>query len=205
MATPKGQRIGIIIIAVVMVVGTIGAFAGMVLGVQNQAVEGEQGQLAYDKYQTEVETQSKELSDKYYPILAKYKDMPAKFGRDSVKKLATKDLMVGEGGKISADTEYAAYYIGWNIDGKVFDQSIEGSALKAPLDPSMGLIEGWGKGVEGMKLGGVRLISIPSDLAYGETGSGDEIPPNAPIKFIVLAIEKPKEIEQPADLIMGGN
>ena len=47
---------------------------------------------------------------------------------------------------------------------------------------------GWYDGVEGMKIGGVREVTIPAGLAYGETGSGEDIPPNTPIKFLIMAI-----------------
>lgn len=82
-----------------------------------------------------------------------------------------------------------AFYIGWNPKGKVFESSIKGESLSRPLDVTPGyLLSGWYSGVDGMKMGGVREITLPSDLAYGETGKGDDIPPNTPIKFIVLAI-----------------
>ncbi len=52
----------------------------------------------------------------------------------------------------------------------------------------MSLIPGWAEGVIGMRVGGVREITIPSDLAYKDQGSGNDIPPNTPIKFIVYVI-----------------
>ena len=200
MATPKSQRIAILIIAVVMVVGTFGSFAALILGAKNESADTERAQQASAVYQSEVEAQNKELTEKYYPVLSQYKELPGKFDRDSVKELTTEDLVVGTGSEIKDGKDYVAYYIGWNIDGKVFDQSIEGETLKTPIDPSMGLIEGWDEGVKGMKIGGVRLLTIPSDKAYGEKGGGDDIPSNTPIKFVVMAIEKPKQIEVPAIL-----
>ena len=52
-----------------------------------------------------------------------------------------------------------------------------------------------------MRIGGVRVITIPSDKAYGEQGSGDDIPPNTPIKFVVMAIELPPAVDIPAELL----
>jgi FKBP-type peptidyl-prolyl cis-trans isomerase len=49
------------------------------------------------------------------------------------------------------------------------------------------MIEGWNQGVLGMKIGGVRELTIPAELAYGETGSG-KIPANSPIKFVLMTI-----------------
>jgi FKBP-type peptidyl-prolyl cis-trans isomerase FkpA len=59
------------------------------------------------------------------------------------------------------------------------------------------LIQGWKEGMKGMKIGGIREITIPSDKAYGESGQGDDIPANTPLKFVVMAIPAPAAIEQP--------
>lgn len=63
----------------------------------------------------------------------------------------------------------AMYYIGWNPDGKIFDQSIDGETLKSPLSldgvGASDVIVGWKKGLLGMKVGGVRELTIPS--GYG--------------------------------------
>lgn len=59
------------------------------------------------------------------------------------------------------------------------------------------MIKGWSQGVIGMKIGGVRELTIPYDLAYGETGSGDKIPANTPLKFVIMLIEQPETIVQP--------
>jgi FKBP-type peptidyl-prolyl cis-trans isomerase len=104
-------------------------------------------------------------------------------------KVTTTDLVPGDGADITKDTKYQAYYIGWNPKGKTFDSSFSSDKLKAPIDTSQGsMISGWTTGVAGMKVGGVREITIPSDLAYGDKGSGDDIPPNTPIKFVVMII-----------------
>ena len=47
------------------------------------------------------------------------------------------------------------------------------------------VIQGWDQGVVGMREGGRRLLKIPSDLAYGEAGSGTSIGPNTPLVFVV--------------------
>lgn len=198
MATPKKQRIGIWIIAAVMLVGTLGSFAVMVLANENSQKDLAEQQKYYEEYMKQLEEQqkkdeaaAKELSDKYYGEFVKYKDSPATFDESSVgDTVTTKDLKAGDGAEITADTKYKAYYIGWTPKGTVFDSSFDGESLKAPIDTSvMSLIEGWNQGVVGMKVGGVREITIPSDLAYGEEGSGDKIGPNTPIKFIVMVIE----------------
>lgn len=202
MATPKSQRIGIWIIAIVMLVGTIGSFAVMVLANNNQQIDQARFQQLSDEFEEAKTQQASELSDKYFDTLNKFAKVPAKFNAKSVTKLATKDLITGKGGEIKeGDISYSIYYIGWNPDGKIFDQSFadDGKSLSAPLGGGQ-FIEGMNEGIVGMKIGGVRQITIPADLAYGEKGQGDDIPPNTPIKFIVLAIEV-EEIEPSKELL----
>lgn len=193
MATPKRQRIGIWIIAIVMLVGTVGSFAVMVLEGDNAKRDQEEQNKLLEEYKKQYEEQQKkadELSVTYYPQFKEYQSKPAEFDMSQVgDAVMTTDLKVGDGAEITDQTMYQAYYIGWNPKGKTFDSSFDGEKLKAPIDTSQtSLIPGWTEGVKGMKVGGVREITIPSDKAYGEQGSGDEIPPNTPIKFIVMVI-----------------
>lgn len=196
MATPRSQQIGIWIIAVVLLVGTLGSFLVMVLSNQNQAKDQAALQNAYNTYQTSVTAQTKKLSDTYYPTFSQYSTIPAAFSADGIKTVTTIDLKVGDGATLTSTTTYSAYYIGWNPKGVVFDQSIETGALKAPIAGG-NPITGWNEGVVGMKIGGVREITISSDKAYGATGSGDNIPPNTPIKFVVMVIPKVADIPMP--------
>lgn len=215
MATKKTQRWAILIIMIVTVVGTLGSFAVMVLASQNQSQEKVAYQEALSRYQKEaaeyqkkLDAQTAALSKKYYAKFAPYSSKVGKYSIDSVKKLTTADLSAGDGAKIDGSTKFAAYYIGWDANGNVFDQSIDKSSkkLKAPLPidglDTASLIAGWKEGMKGMRIGGVRLITIPSDKAYGEQGSTDgsgnqTIAPNMPLKFVVMAIPAPEEIPQP--------
>ena len=203
MATKTTQRIGIWIIAGALVFGTIGSFAVMILAPKNhQADQGRaqeqyaQYQESLDAYQEQVTAQATELSEKYYDEFSQYESVPAAFDKADVTKLETKDLKIGSGEVITKDSEYSAYYIGWNPQGEVFDSSFDGERLKAPIAGG-NLIEGWNEGVVGMKTGGVRLLTIPAEQAYGEQGQGDNIPPNTPLKFIVMIIPKVEEIPVP--------
>ncbi|NCU38039.1 hypothetical protein EOL96_03235 [Candidatus Saccharibacteria bacterium] len=213
MATRTAQRWGILAILIVTVIGTLGSFAVMVLSTQNQAnddarlqqIQAEY-QAKYEDYQAELDKQSSELSAKYYTTFKNYESFAEPYALESVTDLVMNDIVVGSGEEITGTTKFAAYYIGWNPKGKIFDQSIEGDKLKAPLYDAVGLssgldgaglIQGWIEGMKGMRIGGVREIAIPSDKAYGEAGQGDDIPANTPIKFIVMAIEPPDLIEQP--------
>jgi FKBP-type peptidyl-prolyl cis-trans isomerase len=209
MATKKSQRIGIIIILVALVVGTLGSFAIMVLAQQNQSTEAAKQQEATAKYeqaaasyQAAVDKQSAELSDKYYQTLSPYASRVATFDRDAVTELKKDDLVVGDGAEIAGNTPIGVYYIGWNPKGKIFDQSIKEGRLIAPFPFASGIdnggvIEGWISGLKGMRIGGIRELTIPSDLAYGEQDKGDDIPPNTPLKFVVMAIAAPETIPVP--------
>lgn len=213
MATPRKQRIGILIILIVTVIGTLGSFLVLVLNSQNQQKDQVAYQEAYTKYQADmsayqkkIDAQTAQLSAQYYPEFSQYESTPAKFDLNSITKLVSTDLKVGEGATIDDTTNFAAYYIGWDPDGTIFDQSIASNALKAPLAvnglANASLIQGWKDGIKGMKIGGIRELDIPSDQAYGEQGSKDSsgktiIGPNTPLKFILMAIPAPATIPQP--------
>lgn len=219
MATTKGQRVGIAIILAVTVIGTVGSFAVMILSQQNATKQAQQQQkdladyqAKQAEYQKKLDAQAKELSDKYFTSFSQYASRVGEFNlADNNKDLKTEDIVTGDGDEIKDDTKFAAYYIGWNPNGKVFDQSIKDTALKSPLPIATGLakaslIQGWKDGMKGMKLGGVRQMTIPSDKAYGETGQGDLIPPNTPLRFIVMAVPLPDQIpapEYPASILQG--
>lgn len=212
MATATAQRVGIWIIAIVLTVGTIGSFVAIILGNDNQRVDqarmselSNEYQTAINDYQTKVNEQAQELSNQYFAEFNHYASRPAGFDAASVTELSKEDVKIGNGEEITASSSFTAYYIGWNPTGQVFDGSIEGSTLKPPLYVSPGgVITGWSEGLVGMKVGGVRQLTIPASMAYGEQGSGDMIPPNTPLKFVVMIIPTPEQIpypEPPAELL----
>lgn len=207
MAATKIQRVGIWIIAIFMAVGTIGSFAIIVLANANaQNDQKRYNELATEyqadvtRYQEEVAAQGAELSKKYFDSFKKYLSSPAKFDKKSVMELKTKDLVKGKGEKLTSESTFTAYYIGWGPDGKMFDSSFsdDKKSLIAPLSVEPGtVIKGWTQGVDGMREGGVRELTIPSDLAYGEAGHGADIPADTPLKFIMMVIPEPDKIELP--------
>jgi peptidylprolyl isomerase len=81
-----------------------------------------------------------------------------------------------------------AFYQGTLKDGgKVFDSAFDrGEPVAFQLN---GVIEGWQKGVPGMKIGGVRRLIIPSKLGYGERGAPPTIPANADLVFIIQLVD----------------
>jgi FKBP-type peptidyl-prolyl cis-trans isomerase FkpA len=202
MSATKAQRIGIWIIAAFMAVGTIGSFAIIILANKNQQTDQARVTELTAKYQADVAAQAKELSGTYFDKFNQYSSRVRTFDAAGITDLKTEDLAVGDGETLTAESTFTAYYIGWTPDGKIFDSSISGNSLKAPFTASPGqVIKGWTNGVVGMKVGGVRELTIPSDQGYGATGSGASIPPNTPLKFVMMVIPTPAQVPVPQELI----
>jgi FKBP-type peptidyl-prolyl cis-trans isomerase len=95
------------------------------------------------------------------------------------------DVTIGEGDPVEAGDTITVHYHGTLLDGTVFDSSWDRGQ---PFTTAIGVgqvIAGWDEGMVGMRVGGRRILVIPSDLAYGESGSGGVIGPNAPLAFVV--------------------
>ncbi len=101
-------------------------------------------------------------------------------------KLETKDLITGTGPEATSGETVTVNYVGvLYSNGKVFDASWK---RHEPFTFTLGkgqVIKGWDQGILGMKVGGRRELIIPSELAYGKTGSPPTIPANAPLVFVV--------------------
>ena len=95
------------------------------------------------------------------------------------------DQVVGTGDAAVAGKTASVHYTGWLESGKKFDSSVDrGQPFSFPLGAGR-VIKGWDEGVQGMKVGGKRKLTIPSDLGYGSRGAGGVIPPNAMLIFDV--------------------
>jgi FKBP-type peptidyl-prolyl cis-trans isomerase len=113
---------------------------------------------------------------------------------EPVTELKIEDVKEGKGEAAVAGDSLTVHYTGWLTDGTEFDSS-KNSGQPFPFTLGAGqVIPGWDQGVAGMKVGGVRKLTIPPDLAYGAGGTPDgTIPPNATLVFEVeiVSIDKP--------------
>lgn len=202
------QRIAILVIAILLLGSVVLTYVLVVLngsgGSTSKSEEEEIAELTekYQKKSEELEAAAVPLSDKYFNDFVKYKSEVSSYNSANANTagLETKDLKAGTGRTLEeGDTDYSAYYIGWCADGSIFDSSFNDNenptSLKSPISASIGLIEGWNQGVIGMKLGGVRKISMSGALAYGDT---QEIcgGTNSPLKFVVFAMEPDEKIKE---------
>lgn len=99
------------------------------------------------------------------------------------KELVKEDILIGKGKEAENGKKITVNYLGTLEDGTKFDSSYD---RKKPFEFTLGqgdVISGWDLGVLGMKEGGKRKLTIPSDLGYGATGSPPAIPPNATLVF----------------------
>jgi FKBP-type peptidyl-prolyl cis-trans isomerase FkpA len=99
--------------------------------------------------------------------------------------LGIEDLVVGQGDTAAKGQRVSVHYTGWLTDGRKFDSSKD---RNQPFQFALGrgeVIRGWDQGVEGMKVGGTRKLTIPPEMGYGARGAGGVIPPNATLVFEV--------------------
>jgi peptidylprolyl isomerase len=115
------------------------------------------------------------------------------------------DEVPGTGATAQPGQNVTVHYTGWLQDptaadgrGKKFDSSKD---RDDPFEFKLGagmVIRGWDEGVQGMQVGGTRVLTIPAQLGYGERGAGGVIPPNATLIFEVELLPTP---ERPALVI----
>ena len=106
--------------------------------------------------------------------------------------LQYEDTVPGTGAEAAAGNHVRVHYTGWlhdpiakNSRGKKFDSSKDrGDPFTFGLGGGQ-VIRGWDEGVQGMKVGGTRVLTIPAELGYGARGAGGAIPPNAMLVFEV--------------------
>ena len=105
-------------------------------------------------------------------------DIPFELGID--------DLVVGDGDEATSGKKVSVHYVGVSFKtGEEFDASWNrGQPFEFRLGKGQ-VIPGWDAGVQGMKVGGRRKLTIPSAMAYGARGAGGVIKPHEPLVFVV--------------------
>jgi peptidylprolyl isomerase len=111
-------------------------------------------------------------------------DIPA--GQAPPEELQIEDLQVGDGPEAAAGQSVEVHYLGvsWST-GQEFDASWNrGTTFRFGLGQGQ-VIPGWDQGVQGMRVGGQRRLTIPPHLAYGSRGAGGVIGPDETLVFVV--------------------
>ncbi len=106
----------------------------------------------------------------------------------TLNSLVIDDVVFGDGPEVAVGDTVTVHYIGKLQNGQEFDNS---NKRGTPFTFTVGegrVIEGWEKGIIGMKKGGQRVLVIPPQMAYGTNGAGP-IPPNATLIFAITLLE----------------
>jgi FKBP-type peptidyl-prolyl cis-trans isomerase FkpA len=104
-------------------------------------------------------------------------------------ELIIEDTVIGTGATAAVGQTVSVHYTGMFPDGRKFDSSLD---RRQPFEFPLGdgaVIQGWDEGVQGMRVGGKRKLTIPPHLGYGTRGAGNVIPPNATLVFEVELLE----------------
>ena len=198
--SPK-QRVFIILIAILMLGSIVAGYAAIVLnggktsGATTESKISEEKLAEYEEAYNKKVAEFSEATKGDFEKFIKYKSEITAYNETSANSggMQTKDLKTGSGEEIKDGVEYLAYYVGWCADESIFDSSFDNNdnptSFSKILDASLGMIEGWNLGVEGMEIGGIREITIPGELAYGDSMEicGGK---NKPLKFMVMTKAK---------------
>jgi len=113
----------------------------------------------------------------------------------ALSELITEDVILGDGAEAVPGSLVTVHYNGFLTDGTKFDSSVDRGEPFQFLLGSGQVIKGWDQGVSGMKIGGVRRLSIPPNLGYGSKQAG-QIPPGSTLLFEIELLEVQNQ-EQP--------
>jgi FKBP-type peptidyl-prolyl cis-trans isomerase len=184
MANNNGQRVGAFLLALLFLLTTVGA-AGYVIYELNSSEGGLVNETSTST--TEPQESTNACGQSTVAAVEPRTTPTVTTAEVPVAELITVDIEEGTGAEVQPGDCVAALYYGTLAStGEFFDGNYEtGQPIEFPLT---GVIPGWTQGIPGMKEGGVRRLVIPAELAYGEAGSGDRIPPNSDLVFEVQII-----------------
>lgn len=176
-------------VSIIAVIGLVGVFAFVIAGGDDDKTDLTAG----DSTNTTVSTPAAPGSAAGKPCVKTADPLPAGAPEVPVKegpppeKLIMEDISPGTGAVVEPGSTITVNYIGVSCStGKIFDFSYGKQPATFPLS---GVIPGWTQGIPGMKVGGKRLLGIPSALAYGPQGSGSDIGPDEPLWFVVEVLD----------------
>jgi len=142
-------------------------------------------EIVQDAFESAMRKQASALREKEELFLAENATQPGIQTTESGLQYII--LTEGSGPKPTADDIVRVHYEGALIDGTVFDSSYErDEPEEIPLDM---VIPGWAEGIMLMNVGGKHRIYLPSELAYGERGAGQVIPPYSTLVFTVELLD----------------
>lgn len=103
-------------------------------------------------------------------------------------KVVIEDLKIGTGAEATIESTVSVRYHGLLKDGSVLDSTRKQNNQPYTL-PVRRFVQGWQVGIPGMKVGGIRRLSIPYQFAYGDKGQPPQVPPKADLTFTVELVE----------------
>jgi FKBP-type peptidyl-prolyl cis-trans isomerase len=185
-ATKTSQRVGIWVIAGVMLFGTLGAFFLPILTNNSESKEAAEQQKLLDEYQKQMAAcPTGEVTDKKISPAPIPPEAPVV---EDVPELKTTDLSVGSGEVVEAgDCVEILFHGTLASSGKAFNGGSNYSEGTPYRSITTGFVPGFAEGIVGMKVGGERQIQIPSAKGYGDQASG-EIPANADLIFTIKLV-----------------
>jgi FKBP-type peptidyl-prolyl cis-trans isomerase FkpA len=152
-------------------------FIGTALGISVYAVWYDSNQKKADDTSQQANNNTQGGKKLKGTQLANFTPVP------KIDSLQTIDQQVGTGDAAKADSTVTVNYTGALAATGVIFESSKDSGQPATF-PINGVIKGWQQGIPGMKVGGIRRLLIPADLAYGSQGNSS-IPPNSDLVFDV--------------------
>ena len=214
--SPK-QRILIGLIAIVMLGSVVASYLAVMISNNSSSSASSQGissakAAEYETAYSDKRNEFKAATTSEYATFSKFLPEIKAYNETSVNTgdLSVQDLLVGDGRELAdGDTDYLAFYVGWCADEKIFSSSLDDAKnptgfntildAKNPMGINAilggtdsaegGLVEGWRVGIVGTRLGGVRIITIPSELAFSDSDNAEKIcGVNKPVKFMVMPV-----------------